>query len=72
MNADDYSFGEELGRAERYRSRAEELRTMATNGLDPTIESALLQIALDYEAMARTMENIHRTNIAIQRSRTAS
>ena len=29
---------------------------MATNGLDPGIKHALLQVANDYEAMAQTME----------------
>jgi hypothetical protein len=42
---------------------------MATNGLDPGIKHALLQVANDYEAMAQTMESIDRTNIAIEADR---
>jgi hypothetical protein len=44
---------------------------MATNGLDPAIKTALLQVANDYEAMAQTMESIDRTNMAIDADRKA-
>ena len=62
---------EELTRAARYRTRALELRAMATNGLDPGIKQALLQVANDYEAMAQTMESMDRTNVAIEADRKA-
>jgi hypothetical protein len=44
---------------------------MATNGLDPGIKQALLQVANDYEAMAQTMESMDRTNVAIAADRKA-
>jgi len=44
---------------------------MATNGLDPAIKQALLQVATDYEAMAQTMESIDSTNAAIEADRKA-
>ena len=69
MNAEDAERVEELARAAHYRVRAQEMRAMATNGLDPAIKDALMQIAKDYEAMAQTMESIHRTNAAIAADR---
>ena len=69
MTAEDAERGEELARAARYRVRAEEMRAMASNGLDPAIKVTLLQIANDYEAMAQAMESIHRTNTAIAATR---
>jgi len=69
VTAEDTERTEELIRVARYRNRAEEMRAMATNGLDPAIKVALLQMANDYEAMAQTMESIHRTNTAITADR---
>jgi len=69
MSPDHSERDEDLHRAARYRIRAVELRAMATNGLDPAIKTALLQVANDYEAMAQTMESIHRTNAAIDADR---
>jgi hypothetical protein len=70
MNNDDKSERtEELIRAARYRVSAVDLRAMAVNGLDPAIKDALLQVANDYEAMAQTMESIHRTNTHIEADR---
>jgi hypothetical protein len=69
MCPDNCERSEELTRATRFRTRAVELRAMATNGLDPGIKHALLQVANDYEAMAQTMESIDRTNLAIEADR---
>jgi hypothetical protein len=66
MSPDNCERSEERIRAARYRTRAVELRAMATNGLDPAIKHALLQVANDYEAMAQTMESTDRTNMAIE------
>jgi len=71
MCPDNCERSEELTRAARYRTSAVELRAMATNGLDPAIKQALLQVATDYEAMAQTMESIDHTNIAIEADRKA-
>ena len=71
MCPDNCEQSEDLARAARYRTRAVELRAMATNGLDPAIKAALLQVANDYEAMAQTMESISRTNTAIDADRKA-
>ena len=71
MCPDNCEQSEELTRATRYRTRAVELRAMATNGLDPSIKTALLQVANDYEAMAQTMESIDRTTVAIEADRKA-
>ena len=71
MNTEDTERTEELTRVARYRARAVEMRAMATNGLDPAIKVVLLQMANDYEAMAQTMESIHRTNTAITADRKA-
>jgi hypothetical protein len=71
MCPDNCERSEELIRAARYRTRAAEFRAMASNGLDPTIKQALLQVASDYEAMAQTMESIDSTNTAIEADRKA-
>jgi hypothetical protein len=52
----------ELIRAEHYRARAQEIRAMATNDLDPETKTALLKIADDYDAMALSRESVHSTN----------
>ena len=62
-------IGDELARAARYRNRAEEFRALASNGVDPSVKAAFLQVATDYEAMARTMEIIHRTYAAMAADR---
>ena len=60
---------EELTRAGDYRRRAEEIRALATNGVDPTTKTALLKIADDYDAMALTRDSINSTNSAIEAGR---
>jgi hypothetical protein len=49
---------EDLDSAKRYRQRAEELRLIAEKTKDATSKDTLLDIADDYERMARTRERI--------------
>jgi hypothetical protein len=49
---------EDLDSAKRYRQRAEELRLIAEKAKDATSKDTLLDIADDYERMARTRERI--------------
>ena len=64
-------MSEELDTAQRYRQRAEELRTIAADDKARANRTALLKIAADYERMADTLEAIDQTNRAIRRPRTA-
>ena len=66
MTDSDLDLAEEVAKAGRYRERAEEVRTIARIRYDPTITAALLQVAADYERMARTMELIHRSILALK------
>jgi hypothetical protein len=59
----------ELTRAETYRARAQEIRAMAMNGVDPETKTALLKIADDYDAMAVSRESVHSTNAAMEAGR---
>ena len=52
---------EDLDSATRYRQRAEELRTIANAPMDPGSRQTLLDIAEDYERMARSRERIDAT-----------
>lgn len=52
----------ELDTAKRYRQPAEELRTIAADKLARENRPALLQLAVDYDRMAKTMETIDATN----------
>ena len=53
---------EEIEAAGRYRLHAEELRAIASESFTPKIRATLLQLATDYEGMARSMEAIDATN----------
>jgi hypothetical protein len=55
--------------AHHYRIKAEELRTMAAEDLNPRTRDALFNVAEEYERMARTMETIDRTNKKIRKLR---
>jgi hypothetical protein len=45
-----------FGRAERWKARAEECRTLADSFTDPTCRRQLTELAQDYEHMALTAE----------------
>ena len=62
-------MSEELETARRYRMHAEELRAIAGNKEMLPCQTALMEIARDYERMARTMESIHRAQKALSRRR---
>jgi len=53
---------EEGDRAARYRERAEEVRTIANECKEPRTAAQLMQVAKDYERMARTLDIIDTTN----------
>lgn len=55
--------------AHQYRMKAEELRTMAGEDLNPRTRDALFNVAEEYERLARTMETIDKTNKKIRRLR---
>jgi len=63
-------MSEELDTANRYRQRAEELRTIADDESVRETREALLKIAKEYVQMAETLEAIDQTNQAIKRPRT--
>ena len=52
---------EDLDSAMRYRQRAEELRVIAADTRDRSAKKTLVDIAEDYERMARSRERIHQT-----------
>ena len=52
MQDDDLDF------AARYRQRAEELRAIADQSVDPNTKAALLALAEDYERMAQSRERL--------------
>jgi hypothetical protein len=58
------SMSEELETARRYRSHARELRTIAKSRAAEPNRYVLLQVARDYERMARALESNHRANTA--------
>jgi hypothetical protein len=62
-------MSEELDTARRYRQRAEELRTIASDDEGGKNRETLLKIAKDYDQMAETLEAIDRTNRAIRKPR---
>jgi hypothetical protein len=49
---------DDIDSAQRYRQRAEELRTIASETTDQKAKDTLLEIAEDYERMATTRERI--------------
>ena len=48
-------------RAKEYRERAEELRTIAQDWMDPETQQSLLKVAIDYERMADSLERAARS-----------
>ena len=52
----------DLDTARRYRSRAAELRVMATAADTRSIKPSLLQIADEYDRLAASLETIDMTN----------
>ena len=55
--------------ATRYRDHAEELRTASTEAIDLRTRSALVQLAEEYERLARTQDVIARSNETLRRFR---
>ena len=55
--------------AQRYRVRAEELRTIAGDDRNHVTHDALVKIAVDYERMANTLDAIDRTNQVLHKHR---
>ncbi len=55
--------------AQRYRVRAEEVRTIASDDHNLLTHDALMKIAVDYERMANTLDAIDRTNQILQKHR---
>jgi hypothetical protein len=53
---------DELDRAARYRRKAEDLRTNASDDRDHLTRDQLLDLAEMYERLAEAVERIHRTN----------
>jgi hypothetical protein len=60
---------EEMEAARRYRLHADELRTIASESFTPKIRATLLQLAVDYDRMARSMEAIDATNRTLRISK---
>lgn len=59
-------MSDELDAAKRYRDHAEALRTLAASVDKPKTAKHLLDIAADYMHMADQLEQIHKTNKAIE------
>jgi len=55
-------MSEELETAQRYRERAQELRIAAADKQHAFIRDNLLSIAETYDQVARTLENIDKSN----------
>jgi len=55
--------------AQRYRVRAEEVRTIASDDHNLVTHDALMKIAADYERMANTLDAIDRTNQVLHKNR---
>lgn len=62
----------EIETALRYRTHAEELRTIAETDGHHQTQRVLLSIAGDYDRMAETFEQIDRTNQSLRRAKPAS
>ena len=53
----------------RYREHAEELRTASTEAIDFRTRTTLMQLAEEYERLARTQDVIARSNETLRRIR---
>jgi hypothetical protein len=58
----------ELDTAQRYRHRAEQLRTIAERECRGLIQDKLLKIAADYDRMASDLETIDASNQSVRRN----
>lgn len=56
--------------AARYRDHAEELRAASTEAIDSRTRTTLVQLAEEYERLARTQDVIARSNETLRRIRT--
>ena len=63
-------MSQELEQAERYRQKAEELRTLAAATKDPSSREVRLKIAENYDQLARNMETLHRVSVDLDASAT--
>ena len=59
----------EDAQARRYRERAEELRVIAAEMIDPKARESLIKVADDYERMAGQIERIADTQLLPPRGR---
>jgi hypothetical protein len=59
-------LSEELAAARRFRSTANQFRTVASQAIDRKTSEALMAVALGYEAVAGTMEAIDVTLRAME------
>jgi len=60
-------MGAELETARRYRLHAEELRVIAENMDADNSRDAVLAVARDYERMAKSLEAIDNSEVALHR-----
>ena len=60
-------MSEELDTARRYRLHAEELRIIAQGTLAEPNRRTLLEVARDYEKMAKSLEALHEANTKTSR-----
>jgi len=59
-------MGEELETAERFRTRAEEVRAIADEVRDRSVKQSLLKIAQDYEKMATALVAMDQSNALLR------
>ena len=62
---------EELETAQRFRLRAEEVRTIAEDVRDKAIKESLIRIAADYDQMAATLVAIDESRATLNRPQSA-
>ena len=60
-------MGAELETARRYRLHAEELRVLAESMEPDRSRDVVLEVAKDYERMAKSLEEIDNTEVAVHR-----
>lgn len=53
-------------RAERYRTKAEEVRVVADKMTDPEVQKTLIGVAADYLAMAKMLDRMAESNRRIK------
>jgi len=62
-------MSQDLETARRYRAHAKELRALAETKTAEPNRYVLLQVARDYEKMARALETTHRANMTSKGAR---